>query len=167
MNPTLASAKFNLAQLYTLWGKPQKANALWQQLSSEQAVPEPYWARVISQTGGFAKPESTDSGSQTQYVLANMPTRTMARTEAKIMILPDNTSIFMIDHGNGVIEYRDLDSTLFTRYKGVSEEFGASLAPTLSMIKDNKLRNVRVFADNARKLLLFQQVEGTEVWLSD
>ena len=166
-NPKLASAKFNLAQLYTLWGKPQAANALWQQLSAEQAVPEPYWARVISQTGGFAKPESQASDSQTQHVLANMPTRTMARTEAKIMILPDNTSIFRIDHGNGVVEYRNLESTLFTRYQGVSEEFSASLAPTLSMIKDNKPRKVRVFADNARKLLLFQQAEGNEVWLTD
>lgn len=166
-NPKLASAKFNLAQLYTLWGKPHKANVLWQQLSSEQAVPEPYWARVVSQVGDSAKPKSKESEGQTKKVLANMPTRTMARTEAKIMILPDNTSLFKIDHGNGVIEYRDLESTLFTRYQGVSEEVGASLAPTLSMIKDNKLRNVRVFADNARKLLLFQQPEGTEVWLSD
>ncbi|MFT5137518.1 MAG: tetratricopeptide (TPR) repeat protein [Arenicella sp.] len=166
-NPKLASAKFNLAQLYTLWGKPQKAKALWQELSSEQAVPQPYWARVVSQAGDSAKPESRQNDSQTQHVLANMPVRTMARTEAKIMILPDNTPIFKIDHGNGVIEYRNLDATLFTRYRGVSAEFGDSLVPFLSMIKDNERRNVRVFADNTRKLLLFQLAQGNEVWLTD
>jgi tetratricopeptide (TPR) repeat protein len=166
-NPKLASAKFNLAQLYALWGKPQKANALWLQLSSEQAVPEPYWARVISQAGDFAKPDARQNDSRIQQVLADMPARTMARTEAKIMILPDNTSIFKIDHGNGVIEYRNTEARIFTRYQGVSAELGARLAPSLSMIKDNKLRNVRVFADNARKLLLFQQSEGNEVWLID